>query len=248
MDHNEAMSAAETAGVAESRAAECRAKAGLYGLLARILEEEIDQPLLDTLRGPLREPLAEAGVDPGPDFFGGDPGRLIEALAEEYAALFVVPGAVKPFASVFETGALFGKPCDKVAAAYREAGYEFRRRHSGEFPDHIGTMLGFVGRMLTDEAAALERGDEAATESCRKRREDFVVEHLGRWGPGWCHRARTAARHPFYAQVLGLAEKVLWEDISAAAGPRRLHKLAQLNGRPVKRLKYNAEFRKASGL
>lgn len=230
------------------RIAECRAQAGLYRLLGRCLEDEVDEALLTLLRGELRDPLAEVGVTLDEAFFQAPAQALLEALAEEFTGLFVAPGGVSPYASVFETGRMFQAPADRAATAYREAGWEYHRQLSGEFPDHIGTMLGFVGILSDAEASALEQGDRVRADACKQHRQTFLREQLGSWAPGWCRRAAAAALHVLYHQLLTLAEKVLWTDLANCTDRRQLRELAELNRREPVQLEYNADFRKASGL
>lgn len=227
---------------------ESRARAMLYGLVGRCLEEELDSELLQLLRGDLRAPLAAVGWDLDADLLGMPEESLLEAMAEEFTGLFVAPGCASPYASVFETGAMFREPCDRAAAAYQGAGFEYRRRMSGEFPDHIGTMLAFVGVVAEKESEALAQGDEAAAEDWKARGERFLVEQLGPWAPGWCKRAAKAALFPFYRDLLRFTEQLLWQDLAAAVDRRRLKELMALNERNPKKLDYDADFRKASGL
>lgn len=235
-------------GDATSRLAECRAQAGLYKLLGRCLEEEIDGPLLQLLRGELRAALAHAGISLDEAFFTCPEHALLEALAEEFTGLFVAPGGVSPYASVFESGCMFQQAADRAVGAYQAAGWSYERRLSGEFPDHIGTMLAFVGVLNEAEASALTQGDVALADACRERRKAFLVEQLGPWAPAWCRRAASAALHVFYRQMLALAEQVLWADLAACTDRRRLRELVELNRREPAKLEYDADFRKASGL
>lgn len=234
--------------VTASRIVECRAHAGLYRLLGRCLEEEVDEALLGLVRGELWRPLAEAGMTLDQSFLNAPAQALIEGLAEEFTGLFVAPGGVSPYASVFETGRMFQAPADRALQAYRDAGWAYQRRLSGEFPDHIGTMLAFAGMLSDAEAAALDRDDRILADSWRQQRQKFILEQLGPWAPGWCRRAAEAALHVFYAQLLQLAEKVLWADLASCTDRRRLKELAALNRRAPAKLDYDADFRKASGL
>jgi len=227
--------------------ADLQAHSGLYTLLARCLEAEVDAELLALLRGPLSETLAELGLDPGRDVTHGPEARVLADLAEEFAALFVVPGAVMPFRSVFETGRFFQPQADLATAAYREAGFKFRNLHSGEFPDHVAVMLGFVGRLLSRHAEALEAGDTVAAEEWHRRRVHFLRNQIGPWVVGWSRRARGCARHPFYSAILELVEKVVWADICEIADEKTLRRLVTANRKPLIRPKSDPEFRKASG-
>ncbi len=181
-------------------------------------------------------------------FFHAPAELLLKALAEEFTGLFVAPGCVSPYASVFETGRMFQAPADRAARAYQEAGWEYRGRLSGEFPDHIGTMLAFVGMLSDAEATAVGEGNNALADRWKACRQTFLLEQLGPWAPGWCQRAARAALHVLYRDVLTLAEKVLWTDLANCTDRRRLKELAELNRREPVKLEYDADFRKASGL
>lgn len=232
---------------AAPESAECAALAGVYRLLGRLLEEELDAATLELLRGELRGALVAAGIDPGADFWEAAPGQLLEELAEEYTALLVAPGACRPLASVALTGMMMQDPANRAERAYAQAGWAYRERLCGEFADHLGTMLCFVGELAAAEAAALEAGDGEAV-SWRERRASFLMEELGPWAPGFCRRARAAALHPFYGAVLGAVEQLLWSELARLVDRRHLRDLRDENHREPPRLDYDADFRKASGL
>ncbi len=179
------------------------AQSGLYTLLGRCLEGEVDAALLGILRGALGEVIGELGLELGADVMNAPERQVLDTLAEEYASLFVAPGAVSPFRSVFESGRLFQTQADIAAAAYREAGFAFQSIHSGEFADHIGVMLAFVGRLLNLEADALRAGDADAAAAWRARRArvpDCASLAPGRWdgaaaptpAPGTTSTARSS--------------------------------------------------------
>lgn len=232
----------------EARITELSALAWMFRLVGRCLEDEVDRDLLRLLRGSLRGPLAEVGWHLDRDFLERPEEELLKALAEEYTGLFIAPGGVSPYASVFETGYRYREPCDRAAAAYRDAGWDYRRRYSGEFPDHIGTLLGFLGELASNEVQALEQGEMQAADGWAARRRMFLLEQLGSWAPGMCRRAAGAALLPFYRQLLGLTEQLLWQELAEATDRRRLRELQALNQRPPVKLDYDADFRKASGL
>ncbi len=238
----------ESIGTAGERFAEASAMAGMFGFLGRCIEQEADADLIDLLRGDLRRVLRM--MDPALDesFYSAPTETLVEFLAEEYTGLFVAPGCISPHASVFETGCMFKEPVDRAVKAYRQAGWDYQRRMSGEFPDHIGTMLGFCSCLANAEAESLAAGDKVKADDFRQKRETFLVEQLGAWGPGWCRRAAEAALHPFYAGILRMTEQLLWSELERVADRRHLRELARLNQREPKRLDYDADFRKASGL
>lgn len=232
----------------DERIAARRAQSALFLFLGRMLEDELDANALALLRTTLREPLAELGMGIPDDVLFAEPDEVLPRLAVEFTALFVQPGAVSPYASVFETGALSQAPADRAARLYREAGFRFQHVHSGEFPDHVGTMLAFVATQFAAEADRLEQGDEPAAAQAQARRGRFLLEELGGWAPAWCRLAASAANHSFYANLLTLIERVLWEEIAVIAPPRRLRELWRKNSRRPARRQASPEFRKASGL
>ena len=238
----------EAVGTTNDRFAEVSAIAGMYGLLSRCIEGEVDADLVGLLRGDLCGVLRIISPALDEAFYSSPTEVLVEILAEEYTGLFVAPGCVSPHASVFETGCMFKEPADRAIEAYRQAGWDYQRRMSGEFPDHIGTMLGFCGRLANAEAECLAIGDTAGADDFRQKREVFLVEQLGVWGPGWCRRAAEAALHPFYVGILQTTEQLLWSELELTVDRRHLRELAKLNQREPKRLDYDADFRKASGL
>lgn len=228
--------------------AELRAQSGLYTLLGRCLEAEVDAELLGLVRGPLRETLDEIGLELGRDVMERPEAEVLATLSEEFTGLFVAPGSVMPFRSVFESGRLFQPQADLAANAYREAGFEFRNIHSGEFSDHVAVMLAFVGRLLARQAEATDAGDESAAEAWHQRRVRFLRSQIGPWVVGWSRRAHGCARHQFYRAILDLTEQVVWADICEIADEKTLRRLVTANQRPLVRRKSDPEFRKASGL
>lgn len=232
----------------DSRAAEASALGSVFGFLGRCIEEEVDAEFIDLIRVDLRVPLESSGLKFDDAFYNASTESLVEVLAEEYAALFVVPGCISPYASVFETGCMFKEPADRAIAAYHDSGWDYRRRMSGEFPDHIGTMLGFCSILAKAEAQSLFADDISQANEYKAQRVRFLIEQLGTWGPGWCRRASEAALHPFYEMLLQMTEQVLWSELEQVVDRRHRRKLAELNQREPKRLDYDADFRKASGI
>jgi TorA maturation chaperone TorD len=143
---------------------------------------------------------------------------------------------------------MFQDPCDRAAHWYKENGFVFKHRYSGEFPDHAGTMLAFVSALFEREAQALENGSEDDAETIRQSRERFLIEEMGGWTPGWTRVAAKAAQHPFYQRMLDLTERVLWDELTQIVPPRRMRELTEKNAKGPTVIKKDPGFRKASGL
>lgn len=225
-----------------------RERAAGYALFGRFLEAEVDTTLLALMDGPLQPALASLGAWPEVSAEPADRDTVLVRLASEYTSLFVAPGAISPYASVFETGALYQDQTDLADAAYRLAGVRFTPRHSGEFPDHIGVMLSFYGLLLRRQADALAQGGVATAGRWQRQADDFLVTQLAPWAVAWCRLAARAARHRLYQRLLDAAAEILWDDIAATVSPAALSEIEARNRRQPARLDYDADFRKASGL
>jgi len=232
----------------ESRIEQARCLAGLFGFFSRCFEEEADATLIDLVRGELHQSLTASGLIFDDEFYDIPTESLVETLAEEYTGLFVAPGCVSPYASVVQTGCLFKKAADRAINSYHKAGWNYQHRLSGEFPDHIGTMLGFYANLAESEADALTAGDISRADDSKMQRDEFLLKQLAEWGPGWCQRAANAALHPFYRKLLQMTEQALWLELEQLVDRRRMRELVDLNQQEPKRLDYDADFRKASGL
>jgi TorA maturation chaperone TorD len=139
-----------------------------------------------------RVSLAGAFAEAGRAFLIPNP----EAEAE-YTRLFLSPlGApCPPWQSVYqppegEPPRLMGEPHHKALAWYRAAGFE--PAATNEPADHIGLLLLFYARLLSEETPD---GDLA-----RFRGDHFT------WMPEFLEKVIAEARHPFYA---GLARTTL---------------------------------------
>ncbi len=242
---------------------ELAARAGLFAFLGRSLEAEPDIALLDLIRGPMRKDLEQAGVHFSEQFLAAPSEQLATVLNEEFTCLFVAPGCIPPYASVFETGRMFQGPADRALAAYQQAGMTFQPLHSGEFADHVGVMLGFYAHLLAQQDASMQdasmqdtsgqdtsENDGLSDDAVRwkARGENFLLKQMGTWVPGWCRRAQGFAMHEFYDQILVLTEAVVWNEIEGMASRAQLRELSGLNQREPVKLDYDADFRKASGL
>jgi TorA maturation chaperone TorD len=129
--------------------------------------------------------------------------RLLEELAEEYAALFIAPGGIPPYESVRLTGLLNQEPACEVEAFYRRCGLQLREDCS-VLPDHLGMELAFMGHLAAMEGGALEEGDEGGVSQWIALQEEFFARHLGRWAIPYLQDLMKYAAHPLYREMAGL--------------------------------------------
>jgi TorA maturation chaperone TorD len=136
------------------------------------------------------------------------PEKLLENLAEEYAALFLVPGGIPPYESARVHGMLNQKPAWEAEEFYRRCGLVI-----GEecriLPDHLGMEMEFMGYLADKEACAQLDGDEEEALKWSGLQFEFFQDHIGRWAFGFLEDMAKYAFHPFYKGIGSLTMKFL---------------------------------------
>jgi len=169
-----------------------RALAPLYALLARISLLELDRELIDLLREPgLIEVLDK--VEPGcrADIIREWSDADLEAAAEEYSTLFLLPDGVMPRASVWiadEERETAEARIDELVGRVLEA--------LGVTPDGVLTRVprDHLGFLLHLAAVALDDEDEAA----RTVAGGLIDQALAPWVGRWAQAVLARAEQPVY--------------------------------------------------
>ena len=193
-----------------------RDRASLCGLLATLFRRAPTWDTLLSLRSAeLRNALIEAGMDLDDAFFTADVDALAEALAVEFAELFLLPGSmISPHESVQTkggSGLLRGPETARVREYYEYVGFRVDDAIPME-PDHISIELEFLGHLTTEEAAAWEAGDLHKALDALRYQNDFLCRHLGQWAFGFLKRIQEGTGHGFYPEVARLATAFLEEQ------------------------------------
>ncbi|WP_126443659.1 TorD/DmsD family molecular chaperone [Sulfuricystis multivorans] len=195
-------------------AAECRARASIYRLLAGVFVEEVSPSFLTALRQEeLLAQLEVSGIRFDDDFLRTPADELIDALAVEYTALFASSGGFPPVESARLFGLLRQEPAFQAEATYRRLGFALQSGKHPVFPDQLGVELTFVAELLERSAAALDRGDLAAQRKLDKEIKRFWAQHLGRWVRGYARLIQRAAAHSFYREMARFLEGFATEEI-----------------------------------
>lgn len=145
----------------------------------------------------------------------GDAWRL-EALKEDYAALFVGPPLLAhPWESVYrsEEGIIFDETTLQVREIYRQFGLQAPLANH-EPDDHLGLELALMVHLCGLGIAACEQEDIAALDHALGVQRSFLDDHLLRWAPACLGLVIQRARTDYYRGVahLGLG------TLHAAAG------------------------------
>ena len=182
-----------------------------YRVLSRLFLKEPDSALLDLLL------TGETGLLPGGSgagFEGMVPGTadgteaFLEVLAEEYAALFILPGGASPYESVRLKGLLCQEPEWKTREFYKKHGLTL----SGEmnvFSDHVALEFDFMGCLAVRESASWDSGDRAGALVWRSVQAEFFREHLGRWVFDFIGEVERLSAHPFYMAAARLSRAMM---------------------------------------
>ncbi len=190
-----------------------KGKSLLYRILASMYLKEATAETLRILSAKeVVETLDGLGVDTGKLSGPADNNerqkRFLDELAEEYAALFILPGGVSPYESVRLKGLLCQDPEWKVREFYKRFGVVMREGPS-IFSDHIGMELDFMSYLADKEAAAWGAKDEVDARGWQEARQEFFGEHMNKWVNGFLTELDKCAFHPFYKEVSVLTRKLM---------------------------------------
>ena len=195
-------------------AQECRARAGLFRVLAGAFTEEPQAAYLQALRAPeALAALAECGMRFEADFLDPSVDSLVDALACEFATLLAAPGGCPPVESARLAGRYQQQPYYEVREAYRAAGFAAAPGRFEVFDDALGVELLFVA-VLLERIADLNDVDEvAARVQAEKALKRFWTQHLGRWVRGYADLVARATEHSFYRAMAGLLRELADDEL-----------------------------------
>ncbi|MBI5326714.1 MAG: molecular chaperone TorD family protein [Deltaproteobacteria bacterium] len=190
-----------------SRTAQSRSN--VYRLFSMCYINEVTSEFLKTLKSKnVMNSLSEFGVDFSKILFDAPEEKLLDILAGEYAALFIVPGGIPPYESVRLKGLLCQEPEWKVREFYKRCGLTVRD-DCKIFSDHLGMELEFMGYLTDKEAKAWGDKDEKTAAEWLNLQKEFFANHLNKWVFGFLNDMDKCAFHPFYKEVARLTKTFL---------------------------------------
>ena len=192
------------------RIEEALARGNTYKLLSIAFIRELTPESIDVFRGSdMAEILRELGEGFGREFYNRDEQELLKELAEEYAALFIMPGGVNPTESVARSGLYMQTFAGQVTRFYRKCSFTLPDDFKG-FPDHIGIELEFMSHLAKNEAGAYRENKADGWVALQK---EFLQEHLSRWAADFAGGVAKYTRQPFYREMA----RLLYEFIRSEA-------------------------------
>jgi TorA maturation chaperone TorD len=185
----------------------------IYGFLAAIYRQEVSSDLLQQIKDPqFLGVLTQLGIELNNGFFKKPDKELLDALAVEYARLFLGPGKhISPHESVHhkkegaQSGQLWGESTAEVKKIIESSGLEYKTEYTG-LPDHISVELEFMQQVILREEQAWQDSDKETALLCQENEQKFVDEHLFRWIPDFCEKVVTEADLPFYREMARLTK------------------------------------------
>lgn len=147
------------------------------------------------------------------------------AVHMAWEELFRVPTKryTKPFESVYrepytddkgrERRRLMGDCTAHVVEFYQAAGAEFQGvLTASRMPDFIGAELEFMRFLCQQEAAALQRGDDAQVGELRTLQRRFLDEHLACWVEPLCDQVLERDDTGYYAAIAAVLRSHVLAD------------------------------------
>lgn len=205
---NETQAATEETTLADVHVA-LKERTATYGLLSRLFRKEIDERLLNEMRGlRYRVSTGNANVDEGnrliATYLSGVWENSITELAADYMRVFFGHGynghaAAYPFESVYtsEKRLLMQSARDEVLALYRAAGLD-KDEDWKEGEDHIALELEYMQILAGRAADALIRGDRENAIAQLTAQRNFLDDHLLGWAPMLAAEMKKFAKTDFY--------------------------------------------------
>lgn len=197
----------DTIVLSESEIAKSRSH--VYHLLSLIYLSEITPELLNILTDKnVLDLFSDLGEDLGNHLNKPNHHELLNDLAEEYAALFIVPGGIPPYESVRLEGLLNQKSAFEVEEFYKKCGLIIKDDFT-VMPDHIGMELEFMSYLANKEADSLINniGDDA--KKWFDFQKEFFEGHISRWAFRFLQDLEKFTFHLFYKGAARLTQRFL---------------------------------------
>lgn len=191
-----------------------KARANIYALLSRVLLQELDEEILQTIKSD------ENILDFFPTLKEWKPFNEVSntKLLEEYlnpdfvnlSLLHLIPYETFYIREdqKIETGG--ANPVTDMYSAYNfMVDFEVARTISA---DHIGVELEFMHHLAEAELKALLESDKEAVKELKEIQSEFLNKHLLKWAPMYLINVKFEARTPLYYDAADMALEFILSD------------------------------------
>jgi len=191
-----------------------QARVNLYALLSRILLQELDTEILQTIKNDenildffptLKEWKQLSEVEDSKllnEYFNPDFVNLSLLHLIPYETFYTRED------QMVETGG--ANPVTDIYSSYNfMVDYEQARSVSS---DHIGIELEFMHHLCLAESKALEENDTVAVKELQEVQKEFLNKHLINWAPMYLINMKFEARTPLYYDAADMALEFILSD------------------------------------
>ncbi len=191
-----------------------KARANIYALLSRVLLQELDENMLQTIKNDENILDFFPTLKEWKPFNEVDPKKLLEEyLNPDFVNLAILH--LIPYETFYtredqqiETGG--ANPVTDMYSAYNfMVDYEVSRTISA---DHIGIELEFMHHLVEAELRALDENDTEAISDLRSIQSEFLNKHLLKWAPMYLINMKFEARTPLYFDAADMAMEFILSD------------------------------------
>ncbi len=191
-----------------------QARSNIYALLSRILLQELDSEILQTMKDDENILDFFPTLKEWKQFNEVDNTTLLnEYFNPDFVNLSILH--LIPYETFYtredqmvETGG--ANPVTDIYSAYNfMVDFEIARTVSS---DHIGIELEFMHHLANAQLQALEEGDENAVLELKEVQKDFLNKHLLQWAPMYLINMKYEARTPLYYDCAEMALEFLLSD------------------------------------
>ncbi len=193
---------------------ETQARINMYGLLSRLLIEEVDFATLEKIKQTPELLDLFPNTKEWKLLHEKDTIKLIEEdLNPDFTTIFLIN--VYPYESVFmnDEGHIDASITNPTLMFYHQHGYEIDMEKTRALsPDHIAIEMEFMMSLAKEELNAIAREKDTEVLRLRKLQKKFLEEHLANWGPIYLMAARDIAETPFYYDVCETATEFIMSD------------------------------------
>ncbi len=197
----------------------------LFGLLGKVLYQDLDKAWLETL---IHEDVfaevpfgaEQTEVSRGLELLSrwSDENRKgisedeFKAIKQDHLHLFI--GIDKVLAPVWESvyfsekRLVFQEQTMQVREWFSRFGLQAERLNR-EPDDHLGLELSFIAHLASLAMQAIDSDDKEIFEKTLQAQRDFLFEHLLRWGPSWARLVKQYAETDFYRGLAHLTQGAL---------------------------------------
>ncbi len=191
-----------------------QARSNIYALLSRILMQELDVEMLDTIKND------DQILEFFPNLKTWEPLSTLKnsEVIEQYlnpdftniSLLHLIP--YETFYTredqKVETGG--ANPVTDIYSAYDFiVDYEIARVVSS---DHIGVELEFMHHLCEAQIKAMEEGDAESVQHLLETQKEFLNKHLLQWAPLYLINAKYESRTPLYYDACEMALEFILSD------------------------------------